>query len=194
MEKDELNNVVDLLVIGGSAGSYSVLMELIPLIKNQITFPILIVLHRKNGAQTSIADIFSKKTNLQVFECEDKETLLPNNIYFAPADYHIMIEQDNSICLDYSEKINYSRPSIDIIFKSASKIYQSRLAAILLSGANHDGAKGLQYIHQNFGITIVQNPLTAEVENMPASAIKLFNPNYVANVAEMANLINNFNT
>jgi two-component system chemotaxis response regulator CheB len=194
MEKNELNKSIDLLVIGGSAGSFSILMELIPLIKPQISFPILIVLHRKSSIQTSIADIFNKKTTLQVFECEDKETLLPNNIYFAPADYHIMIEKDNSICLDYSEKINYSRPAIDITFKSASQIYQSRLAAILLSGANNDGAKGLEYIHQNFGTTIVQNPATAEVENMPASAIKLFKPTYVANVADMAHLINNFNT
>jgi two-component system chemotaxis response regulator CheB len=193
MEKNKLNKQVDLLVIGGSAGSFSVLLELIPLIKSSINFPILIILHRKSSPNTSIANIFQKKTSLEILECEDKELLQPNKIYFAPADYHLMIEKDFSISLDYSEKVNYSRPSIDITFKFAAQLYQSKLAAILLSGANDDGARGLHYIHQNFGTTIVQQPSTAEMGNMPSSAIKLFNPNFVANAIEMAHLINNFN-
>ena len=194
MEKNEFNRSIDLLVIGGSAGSFNVLMELIPLIKTTITFPILIVLHRKNSSVTSIAHIFQNKTSLKVIECEDKELLEGNNIYFAPADYHLMIEKDFSISLDYSEKVNYSRPSIDITFHSAAQVYQSKLAAILLSGANEDGAKGLRYVHQNFGTTIVQEPSTAEMHTMPSSAIKLFKPNYVVNTVDMAQLINSFNT
>lgn len=193
MEKNKFNKSIDLLVIGGSAGSFSVLMELIPLIKAPIDFPILIVLHHKSIPNTSIANIFENKTSLKVMECEDKDFLLPNVIYFAPADYHLTIEKDFNISLDYSEKINYSRPSIDITFKYAAQVFQSKLAAILLSGANDDGARGLEYIYKNFGTTIVQNPSTAEMENMPSSAIRLFKPHFVLNTAEMAQLINSFN-
>ena len=194
MEKKQITKQINMLAIGGSAGSFEVLLKLIPLIKADIEFPILIILHRKSNAPNSISDVFKKKTKLPVLECDEKEALVNGKIYFAPADYHLLIEKDRTVSLDYSEKVNYSRPSIDITFKSLSDVYGENLAAILLSGANSDGAEGLHYIQKKNGTTIVQDPIEAEVKSMPQQAIKLFDVDYILNTEKIINLINNLNT
>ncbi|HET8829255.1 MAG TPA: chemotaxis protein CheB [Pelobium sp.] len=192
MEKNDLAKKIDLLIIGGSAGSFSVLLSLIPKIETPINFAILIVLHRKDTLSTSIIEVFKPKTTINIIECEDKDPIISGNIYFAPADYHLLIENDHTFSLDYSEKVNYSRPSIDVTFKVAADLYNDKMAAILLSGANHDGAEGLFYVQQKSGTTIVQNPLTAEIDTMPKQALNLFKPDFVADIDEMASIINNF--
>ena len=194
MEENRLNNKIELLVIGGSAGSFDVLLQIIPKIKSDLNIPIIIILHRKSNTPTSIAKIFSSKTHLPVLECEEKDILQPGTIYFAPPDYHLLIENDHSISLDFSEKINYSRPSIDVTFKNLADLYHQNLAAILLSGANSDGAQGLFYIKKNNGITIVQDPAVAEIKFMPQQAINLFKVDYTLNIEEIINYINNINT
>ncbi|TKB98558.1 chemotaxis protein CheB [Pedobacter cryophilus] len=189
-----MNKKIELLVIGGSAGSFDVLLQVIPKIKSDINFPIIIILHRKSNTPTSIAKIFSSKTNLPVIECEEKEILQPGTIYFSPPDYHLLVENDHSVSLDSSEKVNYSRPSIDVTFKNLADLYHENLAAILLSGANSDGAKGLFYIKRNNGITIVQDPAVAEIKFMPQQAINLFEVDHIFNIEEIINYINNINT
>lgn len=192
MEKSDLNNKIDLLIIGGSAGSFNVLLQLIPKIKSPISFAIVIVLHRKDNLTSSITEVFKPKTAINIFECEDKDALVAGNIYFAPADYHLLIENDYTFSLDYSEKVNYSRPSIDVTFKIAADLYGEKMAAMLLSGANHDGADGLYYVRQKNGTTIVQNPECAEIDTMPKQALNLFKPDFVADIDELVCLINNF--
>nr|WP_294894352.1 chemotaxis protein CheB [uncultured Pedobacter sp.] len=190
MEKSDLKNQVELLVIGGSAGSFNVLLEIIPRIKTPINFAIVIVLHRKSGLNSSISEVFKLRTTLNVFECEDKDPIVAGNIYFAPADYHLLIEKDHTFSLDYSEKLNYSRPAIDITLKVAADLYQEKIGAILLSGANSDGAEGIFYVHKKNGTTIVQDPVSAEIDTMPKEALKLFKPDFVADIDEIVNLIN----
>ncbi len=126
MEKSDLNKKLELLIIGGSAGSFNVLLELIPKIKVPITFAILIVLHRKDNLNTSITEVFKPKTAINIYECEDKDPIIAGNIYFAPADYHVLIENDYTFSLDYSEKVNYSRPSIDVTFRVAADLYREK--------------------------------------------------------------------
>ncbi len=192
MEKSKVKEPIELLVIGGSAGSFNVLLEIIPKIKTPINFAIIIVLHRKSGLNSRINDVFSQKTSLKVFECEDKDPIETGNIYFAPPDYHLLLEKDGTVSLDYSEKVNYSRPSIDVTFKNTADLYGARMAGLLLSGANSDGAEGLKYVHQKSGTTIVQHPDSAEINTMPKEALNLFKPDFIANVSEIISLINNF--
>ncbi|WP_017257760.1 chemotaxis protein CheB [Pedobacter arcticus] len=192
MEKSDLKSKIELLVIGGSAGSFNVLLALIPKLKTPINFAIIVVLHRKSGSTTSISEVFNLKTEINVFECEDKDPIIAGNIYFAPADYHLLIENDHTFSLDYSEKMNYSRPSIDVTFKVAADLYGDKMAAILLSGANSDGAEGLLYVNQKNGTTIVQDPVSSEIDTMPKEALKLFKPDFIANVDEIIAAINNF--
>ncbi|HEX7365508.1 MAG TPA: chemotaxis protein CheB [Pelobium sp.] len=192
MEKvDVIKRNTELLVIGGSAGSFNVLLKLLPQIKTPLRFAIVIVLHRKSGLNTSISEVFKLRTALNVFECEDKDPIIAGNIYFAPADYHLLIENNYSFSLDYSEKVNYSRPCIDITLKVAADLYKEKLAAILLSGANSDGAEGILYVKEKNGTTIVQHPDSAEIDTMPKEALKIVKPDFVANVPEIINLINN---
>ena len=192
MEKREVKETIELLVIGGSAGSFNVLLEVIPKIKTPINFAIIIILHRKSSLNSRIDKVFRHKTSLKVLECEDKDLIESGNIYFAPADYHLLLEKDSTVSLDYSEKVNYSRPSIDVTFKNTADLYGARMAGLLLSGANSDGAEGLMYIHQKSGTTIVQHPDSAEMNTMPKEALSLFKPDFVANVNEIIDLVNSF--
>ncbi|EOR96056.1 CheB methylesterase [Arcticibacter svalbardensis MN12-7] len=190
MEKDSLKGKIDLLLIAGSAGSLDVLLKVLPAIKYNLSFPIIIVLHRKASYDSSLINLFNSKATLPVVEAEEKDSLQNGKIYVAPSDYHLLVETDHSVSLDYSEKIQYSRPCIDVTFETAAEVYKTRIAAILLSGANSDGAAGLKSIKNHGGITAVQNPQYAEVSYMPQKAIQIAPIDYILNIEEIANFIN----
>jgi len=190
MEKDSLKSSIELLVIAGSAGSLDVILKVLPHLDGTLNFPIVIVLHRKASYDSSLADLLTTRTTLRVVEAEEKDQLQRGVIYLAPADYHLLVENDHSLSLDYSEKIQYSRPCIDVTFETAAEVYKDRAAAILLSGANADGARGLKMIKQAGGITAVQNPATAEVSFMPNQALQTAKIDYILEVEEIAYFIN----
>lgn len=190
MEKDSLKSSIELLVIAGSAGSLDVILKMLPHLDGTLNFPIIIVLHRKASYDSSLADLLTTRTTLRVVEAEEKDQLQRGVIYLAPADYHLLVENDHSLSLDYSEKIQYSRPCIDVTFETAAEVYKDRAAAILLSGANADGARGLKMIKQAGGITAVQNPATAEVSFMPNQALQTAKVDYILEVEEIAYFIN----
>jgi two-component system chemotaxis response regulator CheB len=114
----------------------------------------------------------NKESKMIIKEAEDKEQIMEGHIYISPADYHMLVEYDKSLALSKDEKVNYSRPSIDVLFESAAAVYGKHLGGIILTGSNHDGAKGLSKIKENGGITIVQDPAEAEYKEMPEAAIR----------------------
>ena len=189
MEKSKIVRTYKMLVIGGSAGSIEVILQVLPRLKKNISFPIVIVLHRKYSADSSLSDLFSTRTEIPVKEIEDKETIQPGTIYLAPADYHLLFEKNNSFSLDFSEKVSYSRPSIDVSFESASDIYREKLCCLLLSSANSDGVEGLRIVKKNGGQLIVQDPSTAESPFMPQHALDKNNIDIVLKPSEMAEFI-----
>lgn len=160
-----------LLVIGGSAGSLQVILSIISVIRPGISLPVLIVLHRNNVFESSLEDLFASRTSLPIKEVEEKDPVLPGVIYLSPADYHVLLEKDGTFSLDYSERVHFSRPSIDVTLLSAADIYGSGLTALLLSGGNVDGAEGMAYVKERRGTTVVQDPSTADVPYMPQQAI-----------------------
>jgi two-component system chemotaxis response regulator CheB len=160
-----------MVVIGGSAGSLDVLLSIIDGLPLSLQATIVVVVHRKSGPESLLPDLLSARTHLTVKEVEDKEPILPGSIYVAPPDYHLLIEDAHSFSLDCSEKVHYSRPSIDITFESAAVQFGPALIGVLLSGANADGAEGLLRIREAEGFTIVQDPKTAEIDFMPRQAI-----------------------
>jgi two-component system, chemotaxis family, protein-glutamate methylesterase/glutaminase len=178
------------LVIGGSAGSLQVLLQVLPEINPAISFAVIIVVHRKAGPDHLLTDLLASKTSLPVKEAEEKEPILPAHIYIAPPDYHLLIENSRTFSLDQSEKINFSRPSIDVTFDSASHVYGRHLACLLLSGSNADGVEGLLSVNKNGGDTLVQDPETAAVSYMPAHAIRNVASAQVLRIEEMAGVIN----
>ncbi len=176
MEKTSIGRDVQLVMIAGSAGSFQLLLQLIGRLVSPVPFAVIVLLHRKEDMYSSLARILNMKTNIQVRELEEKETIEPNHIYIAPADYHLLIERDRSFSLDYSERVNHSRPSFDITFESAARVFGSGVACLLLSGANADGAKGLRDVIAHGGQAFIQDPATAEMPTMPESAARM-NPN-----------------
>lgn len=159
------------IVIGGSAGSLQVIMAFLAAIPADLPLPILIVLHRNKGFESSLDELFSSRTMAPVKEVEEKDIAAPGTVYICPADYHVLLETDHSFSLDYSERVNYSRPSIDVTFCSAADSFGEGLIALLLSGGNADGVEGLEYIRAKGGVAIVQDPDTADVPFMPQQAI-----------------------
>lgn len=179
-----------LLIMGGSAGSLQVLIKILPQIQLPIPFAIVIVVHRKNTYDTILEDLIAFKTLIPLQYVEDKLTIEPGVIYVAPSDYHLLFEDKNTIALDASEKVNYSRPSIDVSFESAAYMFKQELVSILLSGANADGTIGLKTIQKQGGITIVQKPETAEIPYMPDFAMKNSDPDFVFDEDEIVSFLN----
>jgi two-component system chemotaxis response regulator CheB len=169
MAEAEINEK-KLIVIGGSSGSLQVILQILGKIPNDYPIAILLIIHRGNSSDSALLDLLISKSKLPVREVEEKDKISPYCVYLAPADYHVLIEKDETFTIDYSEKLNFSRPSIDVSFISAAQVYGKRLTGILLSGANEDGAEGLKEIKERGGHTIVQDPEDAVVDYMPQQA------------------------
>src|SRR5579864_7056332 len=127
------------LMIGGSAGSLDGVLKIISALPVNKHVTTIIVVHRKNDVESILANLLSSRTQLEVKEVEDKELISGGIIYIAPSDYHLLIENEKMFSLDSSEKVHYSRPSIDVSFESAAHVFGNAVIGILLSGANADG-------------------------------------------------------
>jgi len=192
MEENKVEKGFKVVIIGGSAGSLDVLMKVLPHL-HPITFALVIVLHRKSAEHNTLEDLIALKTIVPVKEVEDKTALLPGFIYIAPSDYHLLFESHDQLSLDTSEKVNYSRPSIDVSFESAAHVYGPLLTGILLSGANSDGTFGLQVLKEQGGIVVIQHPETAEMPYMPRTALENVTPHFVLDVEGLLGFLNNIN-
>ena len=116
-----------LLAIGGSAGSLPVILSILKVMGKGYPLPVLIVLHRNSTFESSLEELLTSRTHLSIKEVEEKEQLMPGMVYVCPADYHVLLEQDHTTSLDYSERVNFSRPSIDVTFRSAADAYGAGL-------------------------------------------------------------------
>ena len=179
-----------LIIIGGSAGSLQSILKIIPFIKKTIPYAIAIVVHRKNTEDTILEDLIAIKSPLPLHYVEDKLPIKSGCVYVAPSGYHMLFEKDHTIAIDASEKVYYSRPSIDVSFESAAQVFNNNLVGILLSGANADGTLGLKTIQERKGISIVQKPQTAEISYMPEYAILNSEPDYILTEEEIVILLN----
>ena len=160
------------IVIGGSAGSFRVITDILDAIPKDFPFTIILVLHRLKHIKTGFIEALSPKSELPIIEPDDKEPMLDKRVYIAPANYHMYIESDKTFALSTEEVVNHSRPSIDLTLSSAGHSLKDKVLGIMLSGANKDGAIGLKHIKENGGITIVQSPEDSMVRTMPDAAIK----------------------
>lgn len=162
---------IDAVVIGASAGGVEALGVLLPALRPGLRVPVFVVIHLPRERPSAIAELFGARCAVPVREAEDKEPIVPGTVYFAPSDYHLLIERGPSIALSFDRLVNYSRPSIDVLFESAADVYGARLAGLVLTGANDDGAAGLEAVHRAGGLTLVQDPATAVVPSMPKAAM-----------------------
>jgi two-component system chemotaxis response regulator CheB len=163
--------VAEAVVVGASAGAIGALSAILPLLPRGFPLPIMVVVHVPADKRTLLAELFSTRCQLRAKEAEDKEALQPGTIYFAAPDYHLLVEPDRRLSLSNEEPVLFSRPSIDVLFESAADVYGAALIAIVLSGANADGAAGVRAVVKAGGRAWVQAPETAEVPTMPQAAL-----------------------
>jgi two-component system, chemotaxis family, protein-glutamate methylesterase/glutaminase len=177
------------IVVGGSSGGMNALIKILKGIPKDFSLPFIVVLHRLKYYKSSLEYLIQDKVLLKIKEIEEKEKIKSGIVYIAPSDYHVLIEEDKTFSLCSSEPVLYSRPSIDVTFISAAKVYGEKLLGIILTGANQDGSEGLRFIAEKGGLTIVQHPEEAEMSEMPASALSCAKNSIVLKLNEINYLL-----
>jgi two-component system, chemotaxis family, protein-glutamate methylesterase/glutaminase len=175
-------------VVGTSWGGLAALRELVAALPDDLPMPIVLIQHRHKLSDNALPQLLQDKTSLRVSEVEDKAPIEPGAIYVAPADYHLLIEPD-FFTLSVEEPIRYSRPSIDLTFSTAADSYGAKAIGAVLTGANADGAEGLRRIAERGGLTLVQEPATAESPAMPTAALKAAPASRVLAIGAIGRLI-----
>ncbi len=164
------------VVIGGSAGSFSVVSKMLSQLRKDFHLPVIICLHRLKHVRSGLVESIRLKSNLEVIEPNDKEKIVNGKVYLAPSNYHLFVEYDGTFSLSTEKPCNHSRPCIDHTLSSAAYVYRNKMIGIVLTGANKDGAKGMKDIFDKGGVTIIQDPKTCEVDTMPKSVARLIKP------------------
>lgn len=178
------------VVIGASAGGLAAMTEVLKNLKPSFCLPVLLVQHISPNVESYLAGHFSNRSSLKVKEADDKDPIQRGNLYIAPPNYHMMVDFDRTIALSVEPPVNFSRPSIDVLFESAAYHYGNELIGIVLTGANSDGAEGLAKIKQRGGLTIVQSPESSEAQVMPEAAIEAVDVDHILPLDEIGLLLN----
>jgi two-component system chemotaxis response regulator CheB len=180
---------VEAIVVGASAGGVEALLRIFSRITPGFRLPIITVLHLPDDRRSQLAHVFGSRLPIPVKEADDKESIAPGTLYFAPAGYHLSVENDRSFSLSQEDRVYYSRPSIDILFDSAADAFGPGLAGVLLTGANNDGAQGLAQIKKYGGFTVVQDPDQSQARTMPEAALALQDPDYLLPLNDIGQLL-----
>ncbi|AZG36277.1 MULTISPECIES: chemotaxis protein CheB [Shewanella] len=178
------------VVIGASAGGLAAVGAILAELKSTFCIPILLAQHISPHVESHLATHFAAKTALAVKEAEDKDPIKRGSLYIAPSNYHLLVGFDGCTALSIDPPVNYSRPSIDVLFESAADYFGNELIGIILSGANSDGAAGLKKIKQRGGLTVVQSLDSAEVKTMPQAAIEAANADHILSLKDIGHFLN----
>ena len=170
---------IDAVIIGGSAGGLEAMLRILSVLPAGYRLPLVALLHLPGSGDSKLAEVLGARLAIPVEEAVDKACITPGTLYIAPGGYHLLVEQDHSFALSCEAPVHYSRPSIDVLMESAADAWGPRLAGILLTGANDDGADGLARIGEHGGLTVVQDPQEAAIPTMPRAAIQRRAPDLV---------------
>ncbi|HEX5536371.1 MAG TPA: chemotaxis protein CheB [Sphingobium sp.] len=177
------------IVIGVSTGGLDALKGFIPKLPASFALPVAIVQHRNQRSSDFLAEHLNRMSALRVVEAEDKGPMCGGYVYLAPATYHLLIEADRSFSLSVDALVNYSRPSVDVLFESAADVFRQALIGIILTGANTDGAQGAREIKARGGLVIVQDPADAEADVMPKAALAAARVDYIVTLDQLPPLL-----
>ena len=172
-------HAVEAVVLGASAGGVDALLQVLSGLPASYGVPLIVALHLRHDRNSLLVDVFASRTALRVREAADKEPMTPGTLYIAPPGYHLLLEADRSFSLNCDPPEHFSRPSIDVLLESAADALGPRLAAVLLTGANHDGAAGMAEVGRLGGLTVIQDPDEAQFPEMPRAALALRVPDFV---------------
>jgi two-component system chemotaxis response regulator CheB len=178
-----------LMLVGASAGAVEALGLLLPAVPREARISLVAVVHLRPNRSSLLPELFAKRCAAPVREPLDKELVGAGTIWFAPPNYHLLVEADCSFSLSIDEPVNFSRPSIDVLFESAADAIGRGVCAIVLTGANEDGARGAAAVRNRGGFVIAQEPSTAVAAEMPSATISRANPQIVATLPEIADCV-----
>jgi len=163
--------VYELVCIGASWGGLNAVGRVLADLPEEIDLPIVIAQHRHpDSLAGTLAELLSLRIDRPVLDVEDKMPIERRHVYIAPPDYHLLVQR-GSFALSLDERVQYSRPSIDVLFESAADAYGTGVIGIILTGANVDGAAGLARIKRRGGVAVIQDPGGAMRRTMPEAAI-----------------------
>ncbi|MBE8593946.1 chemotaxis protein CheB [Pseudomonas sp. MAFF 301449] len=180
---------IEAIVVGASAGGVEALLSIFNELPEGFGLPIIAVLHLPDERRSQLADVFARRLRIPVHEARDKEVIKAGALYFAGPGYHLSVEHDYSLSLSQEDRVHHSRPAIDYLFASAADAYGKNLLAILLTGANQDGARGLAHVKRSGGTTIVQDPDEARIAVMPRAALALHTPDHILTLSQIGSLL-----
>lgn len=178
----------EIIVIGVSWGGMKALQEILPKLPWNFKLPIVIVQHLGTYSGTEWIEILNSMCHVNVKEADEKEKIA-RGVYIAPANYHLLIERDQTFSLTLEERVNHARPSIDVLFECAADVYGSKVIGVVLTGLNSDGAEGLKLIKQKGGLVIVQDPADAEAGEMPLAALATVRADYIVKMQELITIL-----
>ena len=167
----ETKRKYDAIVIGASAGGLHALISILKPLPSNYPIPVIVVQHRAKDERSMLEEVMQHKCSIGIKQADEKEEIQHGFVYFAPPNYHLLVESNGTFSLSYDVPVNYSRPSIDVLFETAADVYKERLLGIILTGANKDGAEGMKKLRALGGTTIAQQPATADYPEMPQAAI-----------------------
>jgi two-component system chemotaxis response regulator CheB len=181
----------EMLSIGLSAGGMPLVKRLLAALPEDYSLAVAIVSHLPQGHVSSLAQMLDAISDLPVTMAKDKELIVPGHVYVAPPDYHLLVEKKRpfSFALSEDAQVKSVRPSIDVLFKSAAEVFETSLIAVILSGANSDGADGMAIVKQLGGLCMVLNPLEAEFSTMPEAAISKVDVDYIVGIEDLISLL-----
>ena len=172
-------------VIGVSSGGWNALKTILGVLPEDFPLAIMVVMHRHPHSDDYLEKSLDNDCAVRVKQADEKESIISGTVYFAPPNYHLLIEDIHTLSLSVAQAVNYARPSIDVLFESAAYVYGDTLAGLILTGANNDGAGGLKKIKDMGGLVLVQYPETAEASAMPRAAIAATDPDFVLPLGEI---------
>lgn len=181
----------EVAVIGVSSGGMAALNITLPLLSEDFTLPVIVVQHQHPHSDDFLVHYLDEQCRIPVQHAQEKEVIVPGVIYLAPPNYHLLVELDRTFSFSITARVNYARPSIDVLFETAAEAFGANTIGIILTGANSDGSYGLKKIKKCGGLTIVQDPATAEAPEMPGSALKVTAVDYILTLEEIGRLLNN---
>ena len=178
------------VVIGVSAGGMNALKILLPALPADLSFPVIIVQHLGPSSDGVWIALLGKSCAVELKEADEKENIKRGVVYFAPPNYHLLVERNRTFSLSTEARVNHARPAVDVLFESAADVYKQALVGIILTGAGRDGSRGLKKIKERGGLVIVQDPATAETNSMPVSAIQQVTPDHILSLENINALLN----
>lgn len=176
---------VEAIVIGASSGGVEALTRVLPALPADTRASVFVVLHLPRERESLLVEVFAPRCKLPVREVRDKDPIAAGTIYFAPPEYHLLIDDGPQLALSMDEPVEFSRPSVSVLFETAAAVYGDRLLALLLTGAGRDGAAGMQAVQRAGGMTVVQQPASARMPQMPEAALDRISADHVLTLDEI---------